>query len=145
MYDLGEGLTLEHGHAFHPHLGAVSGHEELWRDVDPVSTSGKGTKVCVVLRCVDEERGVRGVVVRVGRFCQGIVQVGMEVTTEKWEWEGRAGGAEGQEEMRWKRTARTGDGFLPCAVVFRPERVVLGGKVVYKGCEWSVEEVWEWE
>lgn len=33
MYPLSPTLTLEVGHAFHPALGAVHSHEELWRDV----------------------------------------------------------------------------------------------------------------
>lgn len=142
MYTLSSSLTLEHGHAFHPHLDRVAGHEELWRDVDAASTDASGGKVCVVLRCCDDGEGVRGVVVRVGQFCQGIVVSGGMVATERWEWEDPG---EEQEEMGWRRTARSGDAFLPCAVTFRPERVGEGGRVRAAGVEWVVEEAWEWE
>ena len=62
MYTLDGGRFLKVGVAFHPHLSAVAGHEEMWHNVE-----------------------VRGVVTRVGQFCQGILMVGMEVTTERWE------------------------------------------------------------
>mgnify|MGYP004510062419 CR=1 FL=1 len=144
MYRLGDGLFLEHGFAFHPHLGRVAGHEEGWRDVDARSTSPSGSKISVLLRCRDDERGVRGVVVRVGQFCQGIVMVADEVATERWEFQ-IDGDKELLEEKRWNRTARTGDFFLPCAVTFRPEVLGLGGSVRCRGFEWVVEEVWEWK
>ena len=137
MYSLLPTLTLEVGHAFHPHLGRVAGHEELWRDVDATSTNARGTKECVALRCQDDEGGVRGVVVRVGGFCQGIVMQGAETTTERWEWKEEVGG--------WKRVARTGGRFLPCLVVVGEEGVQVGGRVRNGGVEWVVEEVWEWE
>ena len=149
IYDIGEGLFLEHGHAFHPHLGRVAGHEELWRDVPVASTSvsgksGETGQVCVVLRCEDEELGIRGVIVRVGRYCQGILQHGDVTTTERWEFDGE-GTSDAQDEKKWKRKARTGDVFLPCAVTFREEVVQLGGRVRQGGLEWVVEEVWVWD
>ncbi len=154
MYDLGNGLCLEHGHAWHPHLGRVAGHEELWRDVEVRSTTDDGGKVCVVLRCEgkgDGDGGVRGVVVRVGQFVEGIVRVGERVATERWEFrfkdEDGGGGREGTGGLKkgWMRVARTRDLFLPCAVTFMPEVLGLGGRVTYGDFEWVVEEVWEWE
>ncbi|OSS55085.1 hypothetical protein B5807_00675 [Epicoccum nigrum] len=154
MYALGGGRFLEVGFAFHPHLGCVAGHEELWRDVEVKSTETGGEKRCVVLRCGNEARGVRGVVVRVGQFCQGILMVGGEVTTERWEAEVAGGsGGEGKgkgtveekpQQAKWKRTARSGTGWLPCSVTWRNDAVVLGGMVTFLGFEWVVEEVWEW-
>lgn len=149
MYEVGEGLCLEHGHAFHPHLGRVAGHEELWRDVPVASTSAsekmdeEGRKVCVLLRCEDKEQGVRGVLIRVGRYCQGILQQGEATTTERWEFDAEDK-LDVQDEKKWKRTARTGDALLPCAVTFRTEIVQLSGRVRYGGLEWVVEEVWSW-
>lgn len=152
MYSLGEGRYLEVGFAFHPHLGRVAGHEELWRDVDVRSTEKGGVKRCVVLRCRNEGMGVRGVVVRVGQYCQGILMVGGDVTTERWEADVAEEAAEGkgegraqeEEKAKWKRTARTGGGFVPCSVTWRTEAVVLGGMVLFAGFEWVVEEVREW-
>ncbi|KAF1365459.1 hypothetical protein EJ07DRAFT_161501 [Lizonia empirigonia] len=157
------------GVAWHPRLGRVAGHEEMWVDVEARRT-GRGAKVCVVLRAEDEARGVRGVVVRVGQCVQGIVGVGGSVATERWVWGGGSDGVsqsdgDGQSDdvsqsdgdiqtqtqtqtntphPQWTRIARTGDAFLPCAVTFRPEIVQVGGCIGYGGIEWVVEEAWEW-
>lgn len=137
MYPITTDLTLEHGHAFHPALNAVKSHEEMWRDVDAISTSS-GSKVCIVLRVHDDAAGVRGVVIRVGQFCQGIVIKGQEVTVERWEWKDG-------EDKGWKRTARVGDLWVPCKAACREEVMAVGGKVRYGEYEWMVEEVWGWE
>lgn len=89
LYAVGPARTLEHGVAWHPQLGRVAGHEEMWADVEAQGT-GARAKVCVVLRAEDAEKGVRGVVVRVGQFVQGILGVGGSVATERWVW-GRDG------------------------------------------------------
>jgi hypothetical protein len=134
MYPIDGTHTLEVGHGFHPHLRAVKTHEEMWRDEPILSTSPSGTKLCIVLKCHDDESGVRGVVVRLGQYVQGIIGTRERVTTERWEW----------SEGEWKRTARTGDGMVPCAAVMREEVMSVGGMVGYMGNEWEVEEVWEW-
>ena len=130
MYPLADDLTLEVGHA------------EMWRDVEVVSTSESQTMVCVVMRCQDDAAGVRGVVVRVGQYVQGIVIQGEAVTAERWEWDAERQGE--QEAAKWQRTVRVGNSFLPCAVCFRPGALAVGGKVRFRALEWVVEEVWEW-
>lgn len=163
MYPLTDALTLEHGHAFHPHLNAHKTHEELWRDVEIASTNGADTRICVVLRLQDDGVGVRGVVVRLGQYCQGLLVRDGHVTVERWEWEGEQseqselgtheGEREGKEKAasgveevaQWARTARVGDLCLPCTAAFRPEVLVLGGVVKYGDYKWTVEECWEWE
>ncbi|XP_014557089.1 hypothetical protein COCVIDRAFT_43877, partial [Bipolaris victoriae FI3] len=147
MYPLSEELTLEVGHAYHPALEAVKTHEEMWRDEEIKSTclsaAGKeGKKLCVVLRCRDDAAGVRGVIVRVGQYVQGILMQGDKTTVERWEW---AVENEGVDEMaKWQRTVRIGAAFLPCAVCFRDAVLAVGGKVRYGEFEWVVEEVWGW-
>ncbi|OAL00560.1 hypothetical protein IQ06DRAFT_146174 [Phaeosphaeriaceae sp. SRC1lsM3a] len=138
MYPIDEMRTLEHGHAFHPHLKAVKSHEEMWEDEDVTSTSttaAEGKKRCVVLRCRNDVKGVRGVMVRLGKYVQGILVVGNEVTAERWEWS-----AEGE----WKRTKRVGKGMVPCAVLVQEELMKEGVKVKFGEFEWFVEGVWEW-
>ena len=154
MYPLSDVLTLEVGHAFHPALGAVKTHEEMWKDEEikatttstlssslsePESGASK-TKVCVVLRCQDDAARVRGVVVRVGQYVQGVLVQGGVTTVERWEWAER----ESDDKGEWQRTVRIGDAFLPCAVCFRGEILAVGGKVRFHEFEWVVEEVWEW-
>jgi hypothetical protein len=172
MYPISDTLTLEFGHMYQPDLKAVKTHEEMWRDVDVLSTTKSGKKTCVVLRLQDDKAGARGIVVRVGQFCQGIVMLKSRCTVERWECDGGSGGsaqaafgstainahqghlmghgtgsATGNiktENEGWRRTARIGDLFLPCAVTWRMEVLCVGGKVKYHDYEWVVEEVWEW-
>ncbi|KAF2819017.1 hypothetical protein CC86DRAFT_149914 [Ophiobolus disseminans] len=144
MYPISEFKTLEHGHMFHPSVDAVKTHEEMWFDppVQATSHSGDGKKICVVLRAQDDVAGVRGVIVRLGQFCQGILKIGDGTTVERWEW-----GCEGKEEgeKTWRRTARVGGLLIPCSAAFREEVLGMGAKVRYGSYEWVVEEVWAWE
>lgn len=143
MYPIAEDLTLEVGHAFHPALGAVKTHEEMWRDVDALSTTQAGTKLCVVLRCQAERAGVKGLIVRVGQYCQGLVMERDRTTAERWEWNAEA--SDRADNEQWERTVRIGDQFLPCSVAFRPELLGLGAVIKYHDFEWVLEELWEWK
>jgi hypothetical protein len=142
MYPISEARVLEVGHAFHADFGAEKTHEEMWRDVPVQSTSAGGGKICSVLRVQDDAARVRGVVVRLGQYCQGLLVQGGNVTVERWEW---AAGSTGDSEADgWNRTVRVGDGFLPCGVLFRTEVLAVGGVVKFQDFEWRVEECWEW-
>ncbi|KAH7339194.1 hypothetical protein BKA66DRAFT_54486 [Pyrenochaeta sp. MPI-SDFR-AT-0127] len=143
MYPIASNLTLEHGHAFHPHLNAHKTHEEMWRDGDIRSTTPAGTKICIVLRLHADTAGVRGVIIRLGQYCQGIIMKDKHSTVERWEFDVQ-GNEDTKESSKWKRTARIGDLLLPCSVTFRPEILAVGGSVRYHDYEWAVEEVWEW-
>ncbi|EDU51467.1 hypothetical protein PtrSN002B_000605 [Pyrenophora tritici-repentis] len=143
MYPIAKDLTLEVGHAFHPALGAVKTHEEMWRDVDAVATNEAGTKLCVVLRCQADHAGVRGLVVRVGQFCQGIIMQRESTTVERWEWDDNHPGE--TEKEKWQRTVRIGGAFLPCSVALRAEVLGLGAVIRFHDFEWVVEELWEWK
>ncbi|CAO2648135.1 Nn.00g090570.m01.CDS01 [Neocucurbitaria sp. VM-36] len=144
MYPIADDLTLEHGHAFQPLMRAHKTHEEMWRDVAAQSTNSAGTKICVVLRVQADTAGVRGVIIRLGQYCQGIVMQRDYCTVERWEFVDE-GKRDVEEAARWKRTARVGDQELPCAATFRPEVLAVGGVVKYHDYEWVVEEVWEWK
>jgi hypothetical protein len=142
MYSITPDLTLEVGHAFHPELKAVKTHEEMWRDIPVLSTNAGGSKICVVLRCQADAAGVRGVVVRLGQYVQGLLVHGDKTTVERWEW--HAGSTGEEEKSGWKRSVRVGDECLPCSVAMRTEVCAVGGMVKFHDFEWRVEEVWEW-
>jgi hypothetical protein len=133
MYPISETLTLEHGHAFHPHVGGVRSHEEMWEDEAILPTSV--SRICVVLRLHDDARNARGVVIRLGQYVQGILVVGEEVMAERWEW---------NKEGGWVQEKRVGKGMLPCGVTMREEVVSVGGEIGVGEAKWMVEEVWEW-
>ncbi|KAK1706339.1 hypothetical protein BDP67DRAFT_476512 [Colletotrichum lupini] len=115
MYEQPDGLTLEKGRMVNPATGAETDYEELWRDVEPVTTSG-----------------ARGMVVWLGRFCQGISRVGEEVAAERWEW---------KEGEGWRRTVRIGDRALPCEVLLMTGAALsVGTHVVHEEVVWDVLE-----
>ncbi|RMZ71556.1 sodium nucleoside cotransporter [Pyrenophora seminiperda CCB06] len=145
MYPIAPDLTLEVGHAFHPALNAEKTHEEMWRDVHAISTNEAPhtTKLCVVLRCKAEHAGVRGLIVRVGQYCQGIVMERDRVTVERWEWHADLAGK--TEREKWARSVRIGNSFLPCSAAFRAEVLGAGAVVRFHEYEWVVEELWEWK
>jgi hypothetical protein len=162
MFPISDRLTLEVGNMYQPSLDCVKSHEEMWLDPVVGCVDADGKKRCVVLRLRDDERHLRGVVVRVGQFCQGIVMRGDECTVERWEFASDAEGGgevarlcrevereekevvEDAGERKWRRTARIGDLFLPCAATWRTEALSVGGNVQFHDYNWNVEEVWVW-
>jgi hypothetical protein len=158
-------FTLEFGTAFSPRLDRMTAYEELWRDIaiQPCSPSSK--KVCIVLRTEGVNEfgdAIRGVVVRLGRYCQGILRKGDTVTVERWEFkEGdrvRKGESVGKEDTNrdwegedesyggtWERTVKIGREVLPCMAAQKEEELDVTMQVSLKGYVWVVEELVEWE
>ncbi|OHE95113.1 hypothetical protein CORC01_09637 [Colletotrichum orchidophilum] len=138
MYEQPDGLTLEKGRMVNPATGRETDYEELWRDIDPVAVLRAGADAeekgveCVVLKFEDESTGARGMVVWLGRFCQGISRVGEEVAAERWEW---------KEGEGWRRTVRIGDRALPCEVLLVTGAALsVGTHVVHEKVVWDVLE-----
>ncbi|KAK1573765.1 uncharacterized protein LY79DRAFT_525217 [Colletotrichum navitas] len=116
MYEQPGGLTLEKGRMVNPATGAETDYEELWRDIDPVPPTRS-----------------RGLVVWLGRFCQGISRVGEDdVAAQRWEWKGEEG---------WKRTAQIGARELPCEALLKTGAPLsVGAHVVHENLVWDVLE-----
>ncbi|KAF1829610.1 hypothetical protein BDW02DRAFT_509584 [Decorospora gaudefroyi] len=146
MYPIASDLSLEVGHAFHPALRAVKTHEEMWRDMRILTTNAAaGTKICIVLRTHADAGGLKGLVMRVGQYVQGMMVLEARVTVERWVWDGEdTGAAVGVEAGLWEREVRVGEQFLPCGVLMRDEVLTVGGEVAFSGFRWVVEECWEW-
>ncbi|KAL5399619.1 hypothetical protein PMIN04_001412 [Paraphaeosphaeria minitans] len=146
MFPLGATQTLELGQGVNPATGKMWVYEELWTDEAPRGAPTREETeppvYSIVLRTEDEQHDVRGVVIRLGRYCQGIVMKGGYVSVERWEWVAEDGLDE--EVGRWKRSVRIGDQFLPCAPTFTPAILSVGGKVRYWDYEWVCEEKVAW-
>lgn len=143
MFPLSAEQTLEHGSAPNPLTGAMQSYEELWTDLPILPCFPATSKVCVVLRLDCPEHAVRGLVIRLGSYCQGIAMKDGYATVERWEFkdEDDNGTVVGGE---WERTVRIGDQFVPCAAAMKPEVLTIGGLVKYVDYEWVVEEIAEW-
>ncbi|WPG99843.1 Hypothetical protein R9X50_00266300 [Acrodontium crateriforme] len=149
--DEGGELALEKGRMVNPATGLMADYEELWKELAPQLvqltegeiengplTSNALTNdrqhACVVLLLEDDESQTRGMVIRVGNFCQGILRTGPHITVERWEWKKDAG---------WRRNMRAGDFWLPCGVVMADAnsgRLVEGGEVTDKENVWKCIE-----
>ncbi len=155
--------TLEHGEMVNPATGAVTKYEELWQSEDikavplmpipfmPVLGAGaaEGEGLCMVLELggstgaaggelggVGEDSVKRGMVVRLGQYCQAIVRTGPgdgDVSVERWGFDAAKG--------EWARTVRVGDTEAPSefAMYFGHEAVV-GDEVKVSGDVWRVVE-----
>jgi hypothetical protein len=150
MHSLGDGRSLEKGEMVSPSTGVMTPYEEVWQEVSPVEITGYGTegKLNVVLILNDEAKKAKGMVVRVGQFCQAILRVdGREdggegegkVFVERWEWS--------EEAREWQRRVKVGMGsFMPMGMAAMPLKgLEVGSEVVHGGEEvelrWRVVEL----
>lgn len=123
------GLVLEKGSMVNPATGSVTDYEEVWRSVKPRG-SGNGVRY-VVLETQNEPGTMRGRVVRLGQFCQGLLRDGDEITVERWE--------EGDEG--WKKTVMMGQRALACEKAVKEETEWCEGATVeVDGYLWKVVE-----
>jgi len=150
MYTQPDGKTLERGEMVNPATGTMQAYEELWRDEEVHLVPGEDKKWSVVLVLQDEVNGVKGMVVRIGKWCQGILKVvsqgeeGNEISetsVERWLWvDGSMDGSNGN----WKRVMKLGRLFLPCSLTFEPERIADGSQIAFGDYKWVVEETFSW-
>ena len=145
MFPLDNGKTLERGEMVNPWTGRVTPYEECWKDVTPLPTttetidsdaraadSPRDGRVCLVLRLHDESHQARGLAMRVGQFCQGILRSAESFSLEQWAWEASTG---------WKRNVRMGDYWLPCAPMLKNhERLQVGQEVKQGEFVWHIIE-----
>lgn len=128
------GTELETGRMVNPATGLEADYEETWVSVEAVGTGSHSgsSPPCAVVRVCDDERQVRGMVVRVGQFCQGILRVGDAVTAERWEWRSDGG---------WALSARFGEERLPVEMLLEDMKgLVVGGIIEDSGRSWDILE-----
>lgn len=94
-----DGSVLETGRMVNPATGQVGAYEEMWES-EEIGGVGEEGPVCVVMKMEGEGGRKRGMLVRLGQYCQAVVRVGGEVVVERWVW----------EDGGWNRTLRVGGG-----------------------------------
>ncbi|KAK1826183.1 hypothetical protein QBC39DRAFT_269575 [Podospora conica] len=96
-----DGSVLETGRMVNPATGEVAAYEEVWVSEEVRGVQPEEGPMCVVMEMEGEGGGKRGMLVRLGQYCQAVVRAGEEVVVERWVCEG---------EGEWNRTVRVGGG-----------------------------------
>lgn len=151
------GLEIERGRMMNPATGAEADYEEGWRSVPiesvPVPGDGGGGAAdgsavsCLALRMEGDEgdgtgqvnnknnkRVRRGLLVRLGQYCQALARDGDSITVERLKWD--AG------QQRWVTQVRIGSQALPTEVAtYFAHGTTVGDEVkVSDGVVWKVVE-----
>ena len=136
MYSLspdpgGAARELERGRMVNPVTGLETAYEEVWRDEEAAVVSDpEGRAVaCMVLRTEDAARERRGLVVRVGQYCQGLLREGDCIAAERWAW--------APDARCWELRGATGISTIPRGFATGAERHREEGE------EWRMDDqVW---
>ncbi|TBU37422.1 hypothetical protein BD309DRAFT_876479 [Dichomitus squalens] len=138
-------VILERGKMRHLESGEIREYEEGWKDlvILPVGGPETGRRTSVVLETAfdaSDKSAVagtrRGLIVRVGQFCQAILRDGPSIVVERWLWTADEG---------WKMLARIGEGaHLPCDLTWSGEALASGDHCSKEGIPWVVKEVRVW-
>ena len=140
---LSDSVVHENGNYIHPVTGVACERTELWSDDRIKYVGEENTKVSMVLKVDDEERNARGLVVRVGQYCQGILKEGAQLTVERWKWIDDPGTS--YFGGWWDCEVRIGDGSLPCDQVTNIGRFFCNDTTIQSGAlEWRVIEDYRW-
>jgi hypothetical protein len=102
--DDGSGGVVERGSMVNPASGKVESYEEIWADLELES---KG--MCWVLKT--ESDGVKGMMIRVGNYIQGVLRKGPSVNVGSW---GKLETGQGEARRReWKQVVLIGMWDMP--------------------------------
>jgi hypothetical protein len=124
-------------------LRFVGGDPDLSRSARHGNQPGETGLISCVLQHEDAARQSRGMVIRVGQFCQGVLRVGDEFAVERWERTLQPGW------LGWRRVFACGSKLnMPCDVAcyLAIHKLRVGSKVVYGPDEtWQCVEEEQWE
>ncbi len=130
-----QALTLETGRMVNPATGVATDYEEMWRS-EPIemvpSLNGERDVTCVALR-METVGGAtkRGLVVRLGQYCQSFARDGDDITVERLKWDGQ----------RWTQQVRIGEQEFPTDIAtYLAHETMIDDKVGVGGAVWKVVE-----
>ncbi|KAK3897590.1 hypothetical protein C8A05DRAFT_38852 [Staphylotrichum tortipilum] len=97
-------LTLETGRMLNPATGVDADYEEVWRS-EPIQMvpgpGGEAAVTCLALQMEGSGEGVkRGLLVRLGQYCQAFARDGDEIALERLKWD--------PDQQRWASLVRIG-------------------------------------
>lgn len=129
------GRTLETGSMVNPATGEITDYEEMWLDVDAERVNGE-ERVCVVLRAEDAQKEIRGLVIRIGRYIQGVLRKGESFAVERW--------VRTENEGDWNLSFREGVLGMPCSTAFRAGDLKVDDTLDTDLVQWKVHEKVVW-
>lgn len=141
--DTGPDETVERGKMINPETGVVQGYEEIWRELPvllTVEANGTRTNIAIVMVAENKALRARGMIVRVGQWCQGVLRSGENTSCERWCLQDAESEAAGQ----WECVLRIGRGDLPCHVLWEGHGLIDGEEIHSGGLVWRCEERSVW-
>lgn len=142
-------LALERGHMVNPATGAETAYEEAWRS-EPIMESlsgcsdaspGEAPVTCLVLKWEGgggpggqrPDRPRRGLLVRLGQYCQVFARDGEALSVERLRW--------AADTQTWQSLVRIGEQALPTQfATYLAHEARLGDEVSIGGEVWTVVE-----
>ncbi|AEO66270.1 uncharacterized protein THITE_2045531 [Thermothielavioides terrestris NRRL 8126] len=128
-------LTLEKGRMVNPTTGVETDYEEMWRSepVETVPCAGGGAAEVTCLALHPETRPRRGLVVRLGQYCQAFARDGDHIALERLKWD--------SDQQRWVRQVRLGEQEFPTDMTtYFAHEASVGDEVTIGGRVWKVVE-----
>jgi hypothetical protein len=137
-------LTLEKGRMVNPATGVDTEYEELWRsepiETVPVPGGGGGEVTCLALQLEAAGSGDgsggkvrRGLVIRLGQYCQAFARDGDDITVERLKWDGAL--------QKWTTEVRIGEQELPTEIAtYLAHETRIDDEVKGGGSVWKVVE-----
>ena len=157
------GDILEKGKNCDPVTGEEIEYEELWHDLQVEAFGKKNNRQSLVMRADEPASNIKGMAIKIGGWCEGILKVADELTIERWEWKPTDSASNvdsteaGRDEKRtgngWTRTFKIGRGTLPCRKICSRTHGKLGLNALLKSTndidwnsdiEWKVIEEYYW-
>lgn len=151
-----DGDILEKGKNKDPDTGEETEYEELWHDLQVEAFGKKHNRSSLVMKADEPERHVRGMAIKIGGWCEGILKVDDELTVERWEWKPTASASnvtsdeaseeDGRTRNDWVRTIKIGKGTLPCKIICSRTSGRFGLNAVLNsttGWNWKSDIAWK--
>ena len=135
MFSQENGEVLESGRMINPASGRDEAYEECWADVDLPEGDNTGW----VVRLQGEGDRTRGIVVRVGRWMQGVLKNDDECSVGRWRYDSSDKVA---NSRTWDVLVMIRNLELP-EKLFGQGRLDLGEKMVGKNGVWECIESWD--
>lgn len=135
MYIQPNGEVLEYGTMVNPATGKEERYEECWVDLEIKVVGEERERRSWCLRVEDEEKEIKGCVIRIGGYISGVLRRGEDVVCARWLW---------SEVGGWGTFVKVGELSVPEDVFGEGE--IEEGRVLESGdgLKWTCVESYNW-